>query len=166
MLDVINRRLQGSEESLVHDKTTRIGDVEAVSPEYRYDVFTRVIEAIEASADDISPARVADVLALTVVMLHPFRDDNGRTARALGLLVRDDYDGVDYESDYAVVTEPRDRARERGSFLVYGYTPWLPKGFNQSDPKAVGDYLTTLLSQDQHGAYISCFGQASLKKPE
>lgn len=165
MIDAVNRSLQGSPESLVnYDSVVRIGETETIRPEQRYDLFVRVFDAIRSTPDTASPERVADVLALTVVLLHPFRDGNGRTARALGLLFREDYDTESYPADYQIVTEPRDRARERGGFQVYGYTPWFPKGFDQSDPDRVGDYLLALLKDEGHGAYISCFGQAPLNR--
>lgn len=165
MLDAVNRGLQGSPESLVnHDSVMRIGETETIRPEDRYDLFVRISDAIQRAPDSTNPERVADVLALTVVLLHPFRDGNGRTARAIGLLFRHDYDADSFEADYEVVTEPRSRARERGGFQVYGYTPWFPKGFDQSDPLRVGDYLEALLTGEEHGAYISCYGQASLKR--
>ena len=102
------------------------------------------------------------MLALGVVLLHPFKDGNGRTARVLGLMFRDNYDGQDYTEDFSIVTEPRDEARERGGFIIYGYIANLPAGFKRSNPDDVITYLSSLLKEDNDGLYLSCYGQAQL----
>lgn len=163
LLEDINKSVQGSEESLMaHEKTMKIGNTETLKPDDRYDVFIDLVNNIKATGENINPARVADALALGVILLHPFHDGNGRTARALGLLFRDSFDSKtdDYESDYATVVEPRDEARARGSFLIYGYTPVFQEGFDQSDPNQVKDYLHKVLTDESEGAYYSCFGDA------
>lgn len=163
MLEDINQSVQGSAGSLVsHDRTISIGGKETIRPEDRYDVFTRLIEDIKKSPDDINPERVADTLALGVVLLHPFYDGNGRTARVVGLMFRDNFDGETYESDFATVTESRDTARERGGFMINGYVPHFPEGFDQSDPSQVSGYLSGLLREESPGAYTSCYEQATL----
>lgn len=106
---------------------------------------------------------MADALALGVVLLHPFRDGNGRTARVFGLVFRDNYDAPSYEEDFAVVTEPRDVARERGGFVINGYIPRLQEGADQRNPAHVSEYLGSLLKSDADGAYTSCYGQAPLR---
>ena len=165
LLEDINKSIQGSADSLMnHETVMKIGDKETIELEDRYNVFIRLIESIKESSDAINPARVADVLALGVVLLHPFHDGNGRTARALGLMFRDDYDATDYADSYNTIIEPRDRARERGGFLIFGYTPKFPEGFNQSDPDAVHQYLDELLVEEKQGAYLGPFGQAPLTK--
>jgi len=164
-LDAINRSLQGSGETLIHEGgAMKIGDQETIKPEDRYDVFMKLIEDIKACPDTVSPARIGDVLALGVVLLHPFNDGNGRTARAVGLLFRDEYDTPDYATDFDTVTESRDIARARGGFLIYGYTPRFSEGFDQSDPAQVSGYLSDLLKNDMDGAYIGCYGQAPLQE--
>jgi hypothetical protein len=163
LIDDINKRIQGSTESLrSDDKVMRIGDTETIHPADRYEVFMRLVEAIKQTPESVNPARVGDVLAMGVVLLHPFQDGNGRTARILGLVLRDEYDGQDYESDYNTIAEPRDQARARGGFMIYGYTPRFPDGFNQSDPEQVSGYLADLLVEEKPGAYYGCFGQAPL----
>lgn len=163
LLDYINRTVQGSEDSLANnEKTMKIGETSTIRIEDRYDVFDKMMRDIRESSPDVNPARTGDVLALGVVLLHPFYDGNGRTARVLGSVFREDYDTNDYKDDFDVITEPRDEARKRGGFVVNGYIPQFPEGFDQSDPTQVSDYLKNLLQEESSGAYVSCFGQAEL----
>jgi len=163
MLEDINKSVQGSADSLMsHDTGIKIGGKETIRPEDRHTVFSRLIEDIKNCPDDVSPERVGDTLALGVVLLHPFHDGNGRTARVVGLVFRDNYDSEEYEADFKTVTEPRDRARERGGFMINGYVPHFPEGFDQSDAQQVSDYLSNLLLQENENAYTSCYGQAPL----
>lgn len=163
MLEDINKSVQGSVDSLVsHDASIKIGGRETIRPEDRYTVFSRLIEDIKSCSDDVNPARIGDTLALGVVLLHPFHDGNGRTARVLGLVFRDSYDSEEYTADFKTVTEPRDKARERGGWMINGYVPHFPEGFDQSDALQVSDYLSGLLLQENENAYTSCYGQAPL----
>jgi hypothetical protein len=106
----VNRGLQGSDETLVHDKTMKIGETPTLAPEDRYDVFNRAIEKIKLS-DKINPARAGDVLALATVLIHPFKDGNGRTARMLGFMFRDDFDGPEAEASFKTLAEPWRRCK-------------------------------------------------------
>jgi len=167
MLEKINHLAQGSAESLInHEKGTPVGGKATISPEHRYDVFTSLIEKIKNSSEEINPARVGDSLSLGVVLLHPFHDGNGRTARLLGLTFRDEFDSEDYEQDFEALVEPRDIARERGGYMINGYIPRLPEGADRSDPTAVSDYLSGLLTDEFPGAYEGPFGQAPLRTIE
>ncbi len=162
LLEDINKSVQGSGDSLMnHDSTMKIGGQETLSPEDRYDVFHRLVSEIKESSENVNPARVADTLALGVVLLHPFHDGNGRTARTIGLMFREDYDNHEFEDSYNTVTEPRDKARERGGFMIYGYVPRFPEGFDQTNPEAVSEYLSSLLTEDEV-TYTSPFGPAPL----
>ena len=163
LLERINKSIQGAEDSLIsHDKVIKIGGEDTIRIEDRYDVFLKLVEVIKSCPKDVNPARVGDMLALGVVLLHPFKDGNGRTARVLGLMFRDNYDGQDYTEDFSIVTEPRDEARERGGFIIYGYIANLPAGFKRSNPDDVITYLSSLLKEDNDGLYLSCYGQAQL----
>lgn len=165
LLEDINKSVQGSADSLMsHDAMITIGDQQTIKPEERYDVFSRLVEAIKNCPEDVNPERVGDVLALGTVLLHPFHDGNGRTARVVGLMFHDSFGGDDYQSDFDMVTEPRDKARERGGFMIYGYTPRFPEGFDQSDADQVSGYLSDLLHEERDGAYLSPYGQAALHK--
>ncbi len=172
MLEAINKGLQGSEDSLMnHDSAMRLfdaaGNVAAVTlaPEDRYDVFVSMIDGIKAAPDDINPARVADTLALGTVLLHPFHDGNGRTARVVASLFRESYDNAaEYADDFQVLTESRDAVRARGGFVINGYTPHLPEGADQSNPDDVKTYLHTLLTEEgSDSLYTGCYGKVPLK---
>jgi hypothetical protein len=163
LLEDINKSVQGSADSLMsHDKTIPIGGKQTIKPEDRYNVFSRLVEDIKNCPDDVNPERVGDVLALGIVLLHPFHDGSGRTARVVGLVFRDSYDSEEYPNDFDTVIEPRDRARERGGFVIYGYTPRFPENFDESDPSQVSVYLSGLLQNENDGAYLSPYGQAPL----
>lgn len=159
MLEKMNHLVQGSEQSLMnHDQAMKVGDTVALAPEHRYQVFTELIDNIKNSSDNIPPERVADTLALGVVMLHPFHDGNGRTARLVGLTFRDRFDNPDsYEVDFDIVTESRDAARERGGFMINGYAPILPETANQSNPDDVSNYLKNVLQSKDSGDYTGVF---------
>ena len=64
----LNRRLQGSDDTLVHDRVMKIGEKKLIKPEDRYDLFTGVIDSIQSAPEDINPARIGDSLALATVM--------------------------------------------------------------------------------------------------
>lgn len=162
----LNRRLQGSDDTLVHDEPMKIGDKETVAPEDRYDLFTSIYEKIQHADQAINPARVGDALALTTVMLHPFKDGNGRTARVLGYLYRADFNNPEDVQDFNQLTEPRDEARERGGFVINGYVPRLGEGANQSDPTAIDQYINRVLEEEADNLYTGPYGQAQLRAEE
>lgn len=167
LLEDINKSIQGSRDSLMnHESAMKIGDTEALKPEDRHQVFLKLIEDIRACPENTNPARIGDVLALGVVLLHPFHDGNGRTARTLGLMFRNDYDSDEYEAAFDTVTEARDKARARGGFMIYGYIPHLGENIDQSNPVNVSNYLHGLLHKEEPGAYVGCFGQAPLLSSE
>lgn len=163
MLTDINRSIQGSEDHLISDRVVKIGDKETIPTEQRYQVFERLIDNIKSCSDELNPERVGDVLALGVVLLHPFKDGNGRTARVVGLMFRDAYDEENFAENYNTVTEPRDLARQRGGFIINGYIPELPDGFDQSSFEAISAYLANLLRDESENLYTSCYGQAPLR---
>lgn len=75
LIDKINRRVQGSADSLIlEDGVMKIGDKETIPVEYRYEVMSELMRLIKESSDDINPERLGDVAALGIVLLHPFRD--------------------------------------------------------------------------------------------
>lgn len=166
MLEAINKGVQGSADSLMnHDRAMKVGDAETIAPEYRYDVFSALIDSIKQAPADVNPARVADTLALGIVLLHPFHDGNGRTARIVGLMFRSDFDNpTEFEESYRVVAEPRDEVRKRGGLTIYGYIPYMPEGSDQSNPEHVKRYLESLLHEDTDNMYTCCYGQAPLKE--
>lgn len=158
MLADINMSIQGSQETLISPDGIKIGEQKTLPVESRYDVFTSLIEKIKSSSDDLNPARVADTLALGVVLLHPFHDGNGRTARLVGLLFREMYDSPHYQEYYDTAAGSRDKKREEGGIMIYGYTPQFKDGFDQSNPNQVLQYLDTLLTEEADGSFYSCYG--------
>ncbi len=161
----LNARLNGSEGSLVHEDAMKIGDKQTVAPEDRYDLFSSIVEKVRNCPEDVNPARVGDTLALTTVLLHPYKDANGRTARMFGYIFRDDIDGLDGQEDFNTLVEPRDQARERGGFTINGYIPYVGEGTDQSDPTVVSGYVDKLLASNDTSLYTSPYGQAELIKP-
>lgn len=158
----INRRAQGSEHTLIHEKTMKIGDKELIPPEERYELFTSVVDKIHQSPESLNPERIGDALALTTVLLHPFKDGNGRTSRLLGFVFRDDFDAEDAKESFETLVEPRDKARERGGFMINGYVPYFEEGVDRADPKIVENYIDAILTSDDR-LYTGPYGQAELK---
>lgn len=164
----LNRKIQGQEEVLIHDKTMKIGDKETVKPEDRYNVFAAAIERIHNSDESINPARIGDALALTTVLLHPFSDGNGRTSRAIGFLYRPEFDLPEDEAevDFNQLIESRDEKRKKRGFIINGYIPYMEEGIDQSDPQQIDTYINRLLTDDQEGLYTGPYGDAPLKNEE
>ena len=127
--------------------------------------LTNHLRLIKESSDDVNPERLGDVAALGIVLLHPFQDGNGRTARIVGSIFHEEYDDG-WENNYGIVSESRDVARARGGFMINGYIPYLPEGKSQSNPEDVIAYLESLLSSEHEDSrlYTGPFGQASLYK--
>lgn len=149
LIETINKNLQSSADSLISDKVVSIGEEATLPVGSRYDVFTTAIDELRSAPDDTNPDRIADTLALTVLLLHPFKDGNGRTARLIGLTFRDDIGGdtFEFEKAYDLVTESREYLRDKGVYID-GYIPYLPEGSSRSDPQHVSDYIRDLLTKD------------------
>lgn len=167
MLEDINKSLQGSQDSLMAvDRVMKIGEEQTVDVEHRYEVFNALINDIKATTPDTNPARVGDVLALGVVLLHTFEDGSGRTARTLGLLFRDEYDIPDeYQADFDVLTKSRDELRKIGGTIPYGYIPCLKDGASRSNSNDVIEYLHELLHKNANDTepYVGPYGVAPLR---
>lgn len=161
LLEDINMNLQREPNSQMnHEQTMKIGEQATIAPEDRHEIFTKLINDIKNTPSTINPARLADALAMGTILLHPFKDGNGRTARAIGLLLRDAYDSPEYADDFDIVTASRDQLREQGGYLIFSYTPRFREGFDQSDPKQVSDYLSGLLHRDGTSDYYSCYSHS------
>jgi hypothetical protein len=163
MMADMNARLQGSSEALISDHTVTIGGRATIAPEHRYDLFNDLISKIKSTDESINPSRIGDTLALGTVLLHPFHDGNGRTARTIGMIFNEDFDSNDYEEVFHQVTEPRDEARKRGGFRINGYVPYIPEGLDQSNPNDVSQYFDKLLTDSSSQLYTSPYGQAELQ---
>ncbi len=159
----VNKRLQGSDETLVSRHTIKVGEKSTVAPEYRYDLFTSLMDKVR-SAGDVNPARVGDALGLGIVILHPFEDGNGRTARMMALLFREEYDTEDYSQSFDILKQSRDELRARGENIVNSFIPYFPEGADQSQPEVVEQYFEALLTQDEGRLYNGPGGQAPLTK--
>ena len=163
MLDILNQKLQGSSETLLSATTKSVGGHKMVAVEHRYDLFEQIVQKIKHAAGHINPARLGDSLALLVVMLHPFKDGNGRTARLVGLVFQNEYD-THLVDEFRVCSMSREKARQEGvRYLPLGYAPRMPHGADQSLPEDVSAYFDELLSgSDREGLYTGTYGQADL----
>lgn len=164
----VNRRLQGSDESLIDDRIVKIGEKETIAPPKRAELFIGLIDKIH-KADGVSPERIGDTLALGILLLHPFQDGNGRTSRMMGLLFRDEFDQPDYVADYDALSESRDAVRAtEGRNVLVSYVPYLPEGADQSRAEDVDAYFETLLHDgDDPRLYMGLGGvQAPLSDVE
>lgn len=163
-LSDVNRRLQGSDETLVSEKTMKVGGNKTIAPEERYGLFLHLVDKIKAS-EAINPGRIGDALGLGVVMLHPFLDGNGRTARLMSLLFREEYDNpAEYNENFSLLTQSKEDLMKKGiDFRPVGLIPYLPEGVEGSDPIVVEQYFDALLTRDDINLYNGPAGQESLK---
>jgi hypothetical protein len=157
MLTAINSFVRRKEESDISKETMKIGNTPTIKPENRAEIFINFINDLQLKRDDISPERFGDALALVTVLLHPFTDGNGRTARLLGLMFRNKFSNDD---DFCELIKSRDSIRATGGFIVNGYIP-LIEG-DRSDPETVSDYLKKCLNSDEDNIYTGPYGQANL----
>jgi hypothetical protein len=161
-LTTINAFVSGENESNISESTMKIGDADTIKPEDRASVFLNFCQKLKSSVDSgISPERFGDALALATVLLHPFNDGNGRTARIIGLLFRDDFD-YDLSESLAVLAKSRDTIRREGGFMVNGYIPYIDSYGDRSDAAVVSRYLSDVLSADDMDLYTGPYGQARL----
>ena len=88
-----------------------------------YDQAAKLIQELathrQGGDDQQFLERAANVLAMTLVLAHPFADGNGRTARTLAHLVREGFD-VDPTSHDDLVTLGTNRPSEGG---IRSYLP-------------------------------------------
>lgn len=155
----LNRRLQGSDDTLISDKMVIVGkDQPTIDPLERYALFSTFVEDIRIARSDINPARVGDALALSTVLLHMFKDGNGRTSRMLSFMFRDEFDSPDCEADFQFLSESRDIQRKKGGNIAYGFIPKVEG--DQSNPIDVGNYLHDLLTKE-HVEYTGLDGNIS-----
>lgn len=162
LLDLLNQKLQGSEETLLSPSTMKMKDGESlVRVEDRYDLFESIISKLHNAPKDINPARVGDVLALAVVLLHPFHDGNGRTARAIGYVFQGDYD-VDLEDDFEYYMQSREKARANGeTYLPKGYLPYMKDGAKADNAPDVAAYFDELIfGAERTPLYQGTYGEA------
>lgn len=164
----LNRRIQESETTNIHEEVMKIGKQETISPEDRFDTFMAIDNKIQNSDPSINPERLGDALALATVMLHPFKDGNGRTSRLIGFIFRDEFDATEGQAQEAfnALSSSRDTIREKGGFVINGYVPYMPEGSSQKSPSDVEDYISQVLSDPSTDArlYTGPYGQASLRQ--
>lgn len=163
MLTDVNRKLQGSTETLVSENTMKVGEQPTVPVEYRYELFEHLMKEIAESPADINPGRIADALSLGLVILHPFKDGNGRTSRVLRLAFDESYDTDEYDKNFDFLSESRDVSRARGGMIAVGYIPKLKEGQRQDDPEAVKDYFTKLLKEENSSLYVGPAGYSEIR---
>ena len=146
LIDDLNQSLLGSRETLLADYTMKVGEQPTVPIEYRYDLFEKIIEMIQQAPERINPARIGDALGLAVVMLHPFKDGNGRTARAVGYVFQNEYDTPDRTENIAFYAGSRDEMREAGiQRRPIGYVPTMLPDKDQANPTHVLEYFQEII---------------------
>lgn len=156
-----NRGLLGRTDDTINPRMTRIGERETIPVENRYEVLDDFTAAIREVPNTLAPERVGDAVALGIVLLHPFVDGNGRTARTLAMVFRDSYDGDSYDATYRAISQSRDELRAlrkegRGGFMPNGYIPRMTG--DQSNPEQVKTYLRAVLDDAQpRPQYVSTF---------
>jgi hypothetical protein len=165
-LDDLNAALRGEEGTQIElDKAMNIGTTKLLDPEDRYPVLDAIFSDIKESSETTHPSRVGDVLSLAIVMTHPFKDGNGRTARAISLLFRDEYDSTDFVDDYVATTTSRDELRKRGGVIPYGFVPYLDGEARQDSREHTTAYLQSVLHDSSDTpAYLGTFGYSPARR--
>jgi|GEM_PF-525662 len=165
----VNRRVQGSEETLLSDELVNIGANSVIEPEKRYDAFIDAMDQISNSDNAINPHRVGDTLAMATVLLHPFKDGNGRTARLVGSIFTSAFDNAEeYPGDYANISRSQDKARRENSLgaknlVISGYRPHFESSIDLSDPTNMKQYINDMLYSNKVDLYMSPYGQVPAK---
>jgi Fic/DOC family len=158
----LNRKLQGSEETLISENQMKVGGESMIPAENRYDLFQGMLDSIRKAPSNVNPSRIGDSLGVGLVMLHPFEDGNGRTSRLMALLYREQYDDpsvCDEAFDY--LTQSKEEHKQAGvTTRPVGY---VPAGIeDQSNPAAVQEYFDRLFTEDDMVLYQGPAGQAPL----
>ncbi|QQS65012.1 Fic family protein [Candidatus Saccharibacteria bacterium] len=168
----INRCIQGEEETQIHDSTMQVGGVDMVPIKNRYDLFKDFYEQLNLAANNINPERAGDALAMVITTLHPFKEANGRTGRAVSFMLHDLYDDqADYAKNFSYVTASRDQAKAKGLASHELAAPFLKlssldlgQNLDLQSFGSVKDYFTRLLSEEDGNLYSGTFGYAALRK--
>ena len=100
---------------------------ELMQPDERLPLFQSAISMISQIAENAQPDeaqiflnRAGNVLALAIVLAHPFEDGNGRTSRVLGHAIREGYqDTAAYDQDLKTVSTNRPDS----GFRINSYVP-------------------------------------------
>lgn len=162
LLDMLNQQLQGSDETLLADSTMKVGGKPTVPLEHRYDLFESIVSKLQNAPKDINPARIGDALGLLVVILHPFHDGNGRTARMVGYAFQHQFDTDELEGDFAYFAQSRETAQGN---RPYAYIPILPEGDNRTEPSDIETYFDEILYSDRSDLYTGPFSGIKKASP-
>ncbi len=163
-LTEVNRRIQGSGEPLISDEAMNIGGQKTIAPEDRDGLFMTMVDEIKRS-EGVNPARLGDAVGLGVVMLHPFKDGNGRTARLMALLFRDEYDNPgSYEETYEKLIASKELMLKAGEkVIIPGFVPMLGEGKRRDNPEDIEEFFRELMRSDKP-LYMGPAGQAKVKQ--
>ncbi|HPR09070.1 MAG TPA: Fic family protein [Candidatus Saccharibacteria bacterium] len=160
-LTEVNRRLNASETALISNSVVPVGDVPTLQPTERPKLLEYFLGKVREGSSGINPERIGDAFALTVVLAHAFQDANGRTARAVGSLFRDNFDQPDYPDVFAGVTVSRDELRAQGGSVVNGYIPHQEAGMEPGSLEG-GKALIDLMFTSEPAPYAGPYGGAHL----
>lgn len=99
--------------------------------------------------DEMFLKRVGNVVALSVVLAHPFADGNGRTARTMAHLIREGYDGTESaQHDFQIIGGNRPPS----GFRINSYVP-TRQGLEMSDMEKLDAAAGLDIPLAQHDAY-------------
>ena len=177
----LNRILLDKNQTQVKSKPLKIVSRESgeitgtfMEPDLRRDCFVEFfgdLQNIISENPSINPQRVGDALAMATVMIHPFHDGNGRTARALSYFFDRDYAERHRSSEefdaFSRLVQSRDIVRSRvkkngGGFMIDGHSPEVGDSFDYSDPGQINEYLRDVIQNKDPNRiiYHGPFGEA------
>ena len=170
LLDEVNMGMIGSEETMISPTTMkrhRNGEETGsfVPVEHRYDLVGEIMTKLKDSPQDITPSRIGDALALSVAILHPFKDANGRTARVLGFAFTKFCNRASqhFEDDFNYLAQSRDELREAGiTNMPVAHIPHISQEIDYSNSQSVLEYFDKLLDSDYDDdpLYVGILGQS------
>ncbi|HSW36813.1 MAG TPA: hypothetical protein VLG37_00385 [Candidatus Saccharimonadales bacterium] len=89
--------------------------------DYAAQLIRQLAENCQPGEEQLFLNRASDIAGLTIVLAHPFEDANGRTARTLGYLIRNGYDGSEgQQSDLKAIGTNRPEGK---GFRIISYLP-------------------------------------------
>jgi len=97
-------------------------------------------------------ARIGDVVALAVLLAHPFEDGNGRTARTMAQLIREGYDGSEQAvKDFKVLGANRPTT----GYRIKSYAPRTGVGDKMSPSELLAIAASLDIPLDENKKHVA-----------
>lgn len=163
VVDLIHRKVAPEDSHEIRTKAgtisnLRTGEVvhHTAAPEMRDSILQRALEYAqqivakyrqEGGSLEEALQRCGNLAAFGMVLAHPYEDGNGRTARTIGELIHNGYDGSDSQSveDLAVVSKNRAAG---GGVRIHSYDADISGDWHYLAHKQPFDFLSIVAALD------------------